>query len=163
MPIAAVRRGTGIVLTKQLSDGLSLRRIDASIPDGLLQIRGHAGGIDRSGYIFVRVEEDWIVCARLTAELLDEGLPLIEQGIMASSARRRDFFLRRLLGTWASFGGQCRFLGLGVSLDCRALAAVRRSASSILHLASIASITASHTSLGRTSFCVMSSRLSGSA
>jgi hypothetical protein len=36
-------------LTQQLSDGLSLDRIDACIPERILQICVKSGGIDRSG------------------------------------------------------------------------------------------------------------------
>ena len=110
----------------------------------------------------VSVKEDWIVWARFSTELLDEGAARAELGEpAASSERRREAASFFCAGSWApqiSLAGPCCLLDLGVSLACRALAAVRCSASSPLHLASMASITASQTSLG-TSFCVMSSRL----
>jgi hypothetical protein len=68
-----------LVLAQQFSDGFRLRGADARIAQRLLQVRVKSVGIDRSGYLFVRVKEDGIVWARLAAEFLDEGLPLFDQ------------------------------------------------------------------------------------
>ena len=76
-------------ISAQLSDRLSSGRIDAGLPDCLLQIRVHSVGIDLSGYILVRVEEDRIAWTGFTAELLDEGLPLFEQAPGAPAATLR--------------------------------------------------------------------------
>ena len=51
----------------------------------------------RLAYIFVRVEEDRVIRAGLTAELVDEGFRLFEQGI-GTTPRGSFFFLNRLLG-----------------------------------------------------------------
>jgi hypothetical protein len=48
-------------------------------------------------YIFVRVEEDRVTWTGLTAELVDEGFRLFEQGI-GTTPRGSFFFLARLLG-----------------------------------------------------------------
>jgi hypothetical protein len=50
----------------------------------------------RLAYIFVRVEEDRVIRAGLTAELVDEGFRLFE-GI-GTTPRGSFFFLARLLG-----------------------------------------------------------------
>ena len=86
-----------------------------------------------------------------------------EPGLILTPSTRPDLFLLCLscVGSFTDrrSRGQCRFRDLGINLANRALEVARRSISSTLHLASIASITASQTSFGRTSFCVMSSKL----
>ena len=91
----------------------------------------------RLAYIFVRVEEDRVIRAGLTAELVDEGFRLFEQGI-GTTPRGSFFFLNRLLGdgnpipgaachtpkSTASFGsylcgpGRCCCAGQGPVLFC---------------------------------------------
>jgi hypothetical protein len=116
------------------------------------------------GTFFVGVKEDRIAWTGLAAEFLDEGLALFEQRLV-NPRRHRNHAARQLLlpgpALWHSNSppGYCRRFDLGVNLAGRSLAAIRRSASSTLHLASIASITASQTACGSTSFWVMSSRL----
>ena len=133
----------------------------------------HSVRADRSGYVFVRVEEDRIVWTRLSSELVNEGFALFEQRGM-DPRRHRHYARRRRLGLLLpspalrhraspSRGNwqrrQCCFLDLGANLACRAFAAVRRPASSTLHLASIASSTASQKPCGRTSSSMMSFRV----
>jgi hypothetical protein len=91
-------------LAQQFSDSLCLRRVDARVPDRFLQIRVQSFRIDRSGYIFGRVEEDRIVWVRLPAEFLNEGFPLFEQGLVkpaASSKQRREAASRFWHGPWS--------------------------------------------------------------